>query len=74
MKDHPDKKVKTKDDLIRFIQSLPDGYLPTKCIWWHEPIMTAMLEDGGSETEVKPRIEIEILGPTYKQVWEGKKL
>lgn len=55
-------KVRTKDDLIRMIESLPDTWLPTKVIWWREPQTVAMVPDGEIR-EFHTRIEIELTGP-----------
>lgn len=53
-------KIKTKADLIAFIQALPDDWVPTKCISWRSPEITVK---GCDEFEVRQYVEIEIEGP-----------
>lgn len=57
------EKVKTKADLIRILESLPDSWAPTKCIWWREPETVALVTNG-EIMEYHQRLEIELRGPT----------
>lgn len=56
-------KIKTKADLVAFIQALPDNWVPTKCIQWHSPECVAVVQGGPDEYEARQYVEIEIEGP-----------
>lgn len=57
-------KIKTKQDLIAYLQSLPDDWVLTKCITWRHPELVAM-GVGYSDMEIHPYVEIQVDGPKF---------
>lgn len=56
-------KIKTKADLIAFIQSLPDDWVPVQCVSWKVPEAVAVGFDYDVK-EIRQHLEIRIDGPT----------